>query len=65
MIPPRVSVCRVSFGLSMDYEVFILTRMRKEYDRIGDTSMAVITGIGGTGKLVTSAALILFSRLTM
>jgi RND superfamily putative drug exporter len=48
------------FGLSMDYEVFILTRMREEYDRTGDTTMAVITGIGRTGRLVTSAALILF-----
>ena len=48
------------FGLSMDYEVFILARMREEYDRTGDTSMAVITGIGRTGRLVTSAALILF-----
>ena len=48
------------FGLSMDYEVFILARMREEYDRSGDTSMAVITGIGRTGRLVTSAALILF-----
>ena len=48
------------FGLSMDYEVFILTRMREEYDRTGDTGMAVITGIGRTGRLVTSAALILF-----
>ena len=37
------------FGLSMDYEVFILARMREEYDRTGDTSMAVITGIGRTG----------------
>jgi RND superfamily putative drug exporter len=48
------------FGLSMDYEVFILARMREEYDRTGDTSTAVITGIGRTGRLVTSAALILF-----
>jgi putative drug exporter of the RND superfamily len=48
------------FGLSMDYEVFILTRMREEYDRTGDTDMSVITGIGRTGRLVTSAALILF-----
>jgi putative drug exporter of the RND superfamily len=48
------------FGLSMDYEVFILSRMREEYDRTGDTSMAVITGVGRTGRLVTSAALILF-----
>jgi RND superfamily putative drug exporter len=48
------------FGLSMDYEVFILARMREEYDRTGSTSLAVITGIGRTGRLVTSAALILF-----
>jgi putative drug exporter of the RND superfamily len=48
------------FGLSMDYEVFILARMREEYDRTGDTNEAVVTGIGRTGRLVTSAALILF-----
>ena len=48
------------FGLSMDYEVFILSRMREEYDRTGSTSAAVVTGIGRTGRLVTSAALILF-----
>jgi RND superfamily putative drug exporter len=48
------------FGLSMDYEVFILARMREEYDRTGSTETAVITGIGRTGRLVTSAALILF-----
>src|SRR3954454_12393862 len=44
----------------MDYEVFIMSRIREEYDRTGDTSMAVITGISRTGRLVTSAALILF-----
>jgi RND superfamily putative drug exporter len=48
------------FGLSMDYEVFILSRMREEYDRTGSTSTAVVRGIGRTGRLVTSAALILF-----
>jgi RND superfamily putative drug exporter len=48
------------FGLSMDYEVFILARMREEYDRTGSTETAVIEGIGRTGRLVTSAALILF-----
>ena len=48
------------FGLSMDYEVFILSRMREEYDRTGSTETAVIRGIGRTGRLVTSAALILF-----
>jgi RND superfamily putative drug exporter len=48
------------FGLSMDYEVFILARMREEYDATGDTDLAVVRGIGRTGRLVTSAALILF-----
>jgi RND superfamily putative drug exporter len=48
------------FGLSMDYEVFILSRMREEYDRTGSTDTAVVRGIGRTGRLVTSAALILF-----
>ncbi len=48
------------YGLSMDYEVFILARMREEYDATGDTNQAVVTGIGRTGRLVTSAALILF-----
>jgi RND superfamily putative drug exporter len=47
------------FGLSMDYEVFILSRMREEYDCTGSTSAAVVGGIGHTGRLVTSAALIL------
>jgi RND superfamily putative drug exporter len=48
------------FGLSMDYEVFILTRMREEYDKSGSTRTAVVEGLGRTGRLVTCAALILF-----
>jgi RND superfamily putative drug exporter len=52
------------FGLSMDYEVFILSRMREEYDRTGSTEVAVVQGIGRTGRLVTSAALILFLTFT-
>ncbi len=48
------------FGLSMDYEVFILARMRETYDETGDTATAVVVGLGRTGRLVTSAALILF-----
>jgi putative drug exporter of the RND superfamily len=47
------------FGISMDYQVFILSRMREAYDRTGSTDAAVIEGIGRTGRLVTSAALIL------
>jgi putative drug exporter of the RND superfamily len=48
------------FGLSMDYEVFILARMREEYNRTGSTTTAITEGLGRTGRLVTSAALILF-----
>jgi len=47
------------FGLSMDYEVFMLTRMREAYDETGDTKKAVALGLARTGKLVTSAALVL------
>jgi putative drug exporter of the RND superfamily len=47
------------FGLSMDYEVFMLTRMREAYDETGDTPHAIALGLARTGKLVTSAALVL------
>jgi RND superfamily putative drug exporter len=47
------------FGLSMDYEVFILTRIREEYDATGSARDAVVTGLGRTGRLVTGAAAIL------
>jgi RND superfamily putative drug exporter len=48
------------FGLSMDYEVFLLARMREAYDDGADTDAAVVTGLSRTGRLVTAAALILF-----
>jgi RND superfamily putative drug exporter len=47
------------YGLSMDYEVFMLTRMREAYDETGSTNKAIELGLARTGKLVTSAALIL------
>jgi putative drug exporter of the RND superfamily len=47
------------FGISMDYEVFILARMREEYDRTGSTKQAVIGSLAHTGRLVTCGALIL------
>jgi len=47
------------FGLSMDYEVFMLTRMREAYDETRDTRQAISRGLARTGKLVTSAALVL------
>ena len=51
---------RVPLRPVQDYEVFILSRIREEYDATGDTDEAVVRGIGRTGRLVTSAALILF-----
>ncbi len=47
------------YGLSMDYEVFMLSRMREAYDRTGSTEKAIELGLARTGKLVTSGALIL------
>jgi RND superfamily putative drug exporter len=48
------------YGLSMDYEVFLLARMREEYDATGSTETAIVQGLGRVGRLVTCAALILF-----
>jgi RND superfamily putative drug exporter len=47
------------FGLSMDYEVFLISRMREAYDETGSTDKAIELGLARTGKLVTSGALIL------
>ncbi len=47
------------FGISMDYEVFMLTRMRESYDGANHTGTAITAGLARTGKLVTSAALVL------
>jgi RND superfamily putative drug exporter len=55
-----ITVFAFLFGLSMDYEVFILSRVREEYDEGGSTTEAMVHGLARTGRLVTSAALILF-----
>jgi putative drug exporter of the RND superfamily len=55
-----ITVFAFLFGLSMDYEVFILTRMREEYDRTGSTDVAIVRGMSHTARLVTTAAIILF-----
>jgi uncharacterized membrane protein YdfJ with MMPL/SSD domain len=49
------------FGLSMDYEVFLVSRMREEWDKRGDNVAAVTTGLAKTGRLVTAAGLIMFA----
>jgi RND superfamily putative drug exporter len=51
----------VLFGLSMDYEVFLLSRVREEYLATGDNDASVIAGIAGTARVITSAALIMIS----
>jgi RND superfamily putative drug exporter len=47
------------FGISMDYEVFILSRVREAYNRVRSTDSGIVEGVSRTGRLVTSAALIL------
>ncbi|HEX3534304.1 MAG TPA: MMPL family transporter [Gemmatimonadaceae bacterium] len=62
----------ILFGLSMDYEVFLLGRIKEEYQRTGDNRKSVVSGLSRTGGLITSAALIMvvlfgsfgFTRLT-
>ncbi|TDO51313.1 RND superfamily putative drug exporter [Kribbella sp. VKM Ac-2527] len=49
------------FGLSMDYEVFLLSRIREEYLSTGDNGASVVRGIAATGRVITSAALIMIS----
>jgi RND superfamily putative drug exporter len=49
----------ILFGLSMDYEVFLLSRVREHYLQTGDNHTAVIEGIAGTARVITSAALIM------
>ena len=51
----------ILFGLSMDYEVFLLSRIREEYVRTGDNAESVARGLAGTGRVVTSAALIMIA----
>ncbi len=50
----------VIFGLSMDYEVFLLSRIREDYDRTGDNATAVANGLAATARVITAAALIMF-----
>ncbi|MDQ2648753.1 MAG: MMPL family transporter [Actinomycetota bacterium] len=55
---PILMFC-VAFGLSMDYEVFMLSRIKEEHDRTGDNEHSVAVGLERTGKLVTAAALLI------
>ncbi|SFU01018.1 putative drug exporter of the RND superfamily [Geodermatophilus amargosae] len=54
-----ILVLAIVFGLSMDYEVFLMSRIREQYDLTGDNTAAVATGLQRTGGIITSAALLL------
>lgn len=55
---PILMFC-IAFGLSMDYEVFLLSRIKEEYDRVGDNDSAVALGLERTGRIITAAAVLL------
>ncbi|MEA5455184.1 MMPL family transporter [Sinomonas sp. JGH33] len=55
---PLLLLC-IAFGLSMDYEMFLLSRIKEEYDRTGDNRRAVVAGISRTGRIITAAAILL------
>jgi RND superfamily putative drug exporter len=52
------------FGLSMDYEIFLLTRMREEWDRTHDNPRAVVFGLERTGRIITAAAIIMIAAFS-
>ncbi|MDJ0582245.1 MMPL family transporter [Crocosphaera sp.] len=56
---PIVMFC-ILFGLSMDYEVFLLTRMKEAYDKTGNNHGSIVEGLEKTGRIITSAALLMF-----
>src|SRR5215213_1405857 len=62
-VPPFIPVMMfaVTFGLAMDYEVFIVSRMKEERERLGDAREAVIIGLARTSRVITAAALIMVS----
>jgi RND superfamily putative drug exporter len=51
----------VLFGLSMDYQVFLLSRIKERYDQVGDTTEAVTFGVASTARIITGAALIIIA----
>jgi RND superfamily putative drug exporter len=54
----------VLFGLSMDYEVFLLSRIREEWERTGDNSQAIALGLEHTGRIITAAAIIMVATFS-
>jgi len=66
-ISPTIPVLMfaIMFGLSMDYEVFLLSRIRESYDITGDNTAAIASGLQRTGGVITSAALLLIIVIGM
>jgi RND superfamily putative drug exporter len=58
VLNPPLMFC-IAFGLSMDYEVFMLSRIKEEYDRTGDNTAAVARGLQRTGPIITAAAAVM------
>jgi putative drug exporter of the RND superfamily len=56
-----VMMFAILFGLSMDYEVFLLSRIREDFLRTGDSHTSVVNGLASTARVITSAALIMIS----
>ena len=54
----------VLFGLSMDYQVFLLSRIKERHDEVGDTTAAVTFGVASTARIITGAALIIVAVFT-
>jgi RND superfamily putative drug exporter len=54
----------VLFGLSMDYQVFLLSRIKERHDQVGDTTAAVTFGVASTARIITGAALIIVAVFT-
>jgi len=59
LLSPIILMFCIAFGLSMDYEVFLLSRIKEEYDRTGDNQGSVAMGLERTGRIVTAAAALL------
>jgi RND superfamily putative drug exporter len=57
-LPPMIFA--IAFGLSMDYSVFLYSRIKEQYDKTGNNNEAVLTGLQKTGNIITSAAMLLF-----
>ncbi|MCZ7414537.1 MMPL family transporter [Streptomyces sp. WMMC897] len=54
-----ILICAIAFGLSMDYEIFMISRIKEEYDRTGDNELSVAAGLERVGRVITYAAVVL------